>query len=316
MDDLFADFLAETRVELDRAQDALARLEQGAAPEEALAEIRRGVEAIRARCAEIGFVRIAALGEGAKASLERLRGAQAISPTDVRTLRRAVDRMARLIATLAATGAEPVFDASETAPEPAPEPANDHLATQTPAQDAAWSAVEAAFTTAAGQMGKHAVLVIEPSARALADPIVAVATAPLQRIVRYLCVYSIEPDLVRNARGKHGSGSVRIAALSVGAEAVLAISDDGAGIDLARLRRRATAMKLIAEGESLSDTAAAALIFAPNLSTLSEGDNESGLDRAKAMAEAAGGALEVSTVEGRGATFLLRLPTHAIQGAA
>lgn len=312
MDDLFADFLAETRVELDRAQDALARLEQGAPADEALTQIKRGVETIRLRCAAIGFVRIAALGNGALALLERLHGAQTASPTDVRTLRRAVDRMARLIATLAATGAEPNLDS-----EAPPEPANDHFSSShPPAQDSAWAAIEAAFAQAAHLMSKHASLVIEPSARALPEAIVAIASAPLQRIVRYLCVYSIEPELVRNARGKPGAGTVRIAGLSVGAEAVLAISDDGAGINLQRLRRRATAMKLIAANENLSDAAAAALIFAPNLSTLSEGDNESGMDRAKAMVEAAGGALEISTIEGRGATFLLRLPAHTIQGAA
>lgn len=312
MDDLFADFLAETRVELDRAQDALARLEQGAPGQEALSEIKRGVEAIRSRCAAIGFVRIAALGEGALAQIARIHGAPAVSPTEARTLRRAVDRMARLIATLAATGAElSGFDLE------APEPANDAAEIEPArARPNAWAGVEAAFAAAASQMGKHASMIIEPSAHDLPQPLVAAASAALERIVRFLCVYSIEPELVRRARGKVGAGAVRIAALTVGSEAVLSISDDGAGLNLERLRARAAGLKLIDANDTLTEADLAALIFAPNLSTLSERDNEAGLDRAKAMAEALGGSLAASSVAGRGTTFLLRLPLQTLEGAA
>lgn len=319
MDDLFADFLAETHVELNRVQDALSRLEQGAAASETFSDINQGLAAVRAACAGIGFVRIAALATGALNFMERLRITDAVTPSDVRTLRHAVDRIGRLVATLASTAAE--APASET--EPDLTPANDTIAVagprtqpvNAPAAETPWAIVEAALTSTAAQMRKPASIIIEPSAQALPASVVNAASAALQRVVRYLCVYSLEPELLRRARGKRGEGAVRIASLSMGAEAVIAVSDNGAGLDLARLRARAEGLGIEAPAETSSQQLAD-LIFAPRLSTLGEGDNEAGLDRAKASLEEIGGGIEVTTIAGSGVTFVLRVPAPALQGAA
>ncbi len=325
MDDLFADFLADTRVELDRAQDALARLERGAPAAGSLDELRRGVSAIRARCATAGYVRIAALATGAESLLARLRIADAVSPAETRVIRRAVDRMARLLATLAATGDEPrggdhdiaraLTDDVDALREKARAAAR--ALAPAPAHDI-WLEVETAFYEICRPLGKTVTLTIDPSARALSLGALTGLSGALQRLIRYCLAYSIEPDLVRRARGKSGDGAIRISALRIGDGLVIALSDDGAGLDLARVRARAGQLNLISprEAAALSDARACELLFAPRLSTLGEPTPESGLDRAKAAIEALGGGVEATTLAGRGLTFLVRVPSAPHQGAA
>jgi len=324
MDDLIADFLAETRVELDRVQDALARLEQGAPPANALEDIRIGVGAIRGQCAALGYARIAALAEGTQTLIHRLYTTGVVTPSDARTVRRAVDRIARLLATLAATGAEPAGadpDIAQALSEDGEaQRRQERVAIETAAQAGpdAWGEIEAAGHAIAKQLSKSIAIQIEPSARALPYLTVTVATPAIERAVRYACAYGIEHELVRRARGKRAQGTVRVSALNIGDGAVIAVSDDGAGIDLPRLKQRAAALKLIsqAEADALDDARAPELIFAPGLSTYGEGATREGLDTARAELARAGGAIEVSTIAGRGATFLIRLPQqHDVRGA-
>lgn len=331
MDDLLADFLSETRADLDRAHDALARLEQGAAADEELNHIKRGVAGIRSHCAALGFGRIAALAEGALALADRLHITGEVSPSDTRTLRRAVDRITRLIATIAATGAEP----QGGDPDIAQALTQDgdavrrlaRLETETAGLHAgepdSWDAIERAVQDICLQLSKSVSIIIEPAARALPGELVQALSGPLERVLRYMCVYSLEHDLVRRARGKRAGGTIRISALRLGADAVIAVSDDGAGLDLERLRRRAVAIGLIAKAQAadMPDVRAADLIFAPKISSMGELGDTCGLDSARTIVAALGGGVEVNTIAGRGATFLLRAPitqsfSKNIEGAA
>jgi chemotaxis protein histidine kinase CheA len=310
MDELLADFLAETRIELDRIEDALARLEQGDEVSENTQALKRGMDMIRARSGLLGFSRIASLAEAADAHLQPVYATGVIAEADVAGLRRAVDRIARLTSALAATGSE--AQDGETATDDAAERLA-RLASafpQAPGAAASWAPIEAIAASVCAELGKPVLIEIEASARALPDLVVRPLVGALQRFVRYSCIYGIEPDLVRRARGKRVPGSVRISAMRLDGEAVIAVADDGAGLNLDRLRRRASALKLVANNAAadMKDAQAAQLVFEPGVSIFGENDNDGGLDRAKAIVDRVGGGVDVSTLEGRGVTFLLRVP--------
>jgi chemotaxis protein histidine kinase CheA len=309
MDDLLADFLAETRIELERIEDALVRLYQGAAVSEATADIKRGVDIIRAKSGLLGFSRMAALAEAADAHLQRMYATDVIAPDDIAALRRAIDRLTRMMAALASTGVE----ATETDGGEVPERMARLTSAFPPGGNASWAPVEAIAATVSAELGKAVVLEIEASARALPDAIVRPLVGALQRFVRFSCIYGIEPDLVRRARGKRVPGTIRVSALRLDGEAVLAVTDDGGGLNLDRLRRRAAALKLIAPNAAadMRDPQAAALVFEPGVSALGESDKDGGLDRAKTIVERAGGSVDVNSNEGRGMTFLLRVSLAA-----
>src|SRR3546814_17878022 len=81
-------------------------------------------------------------------------------------------------------------------------------------------------------------------------------------------LHGIEAPEERRRLGKRAAGSIRISARQSGGHIYLELSDDGRGIDPARLRARAVAMGLrnAAEADHMSDAAAQALIFEPGLS--------------------------------------------------
>jgi len=96
------------------------------------------------------------------------------------------------------------------------------------------------------------------------------------------------------------------------------LSDDGAGIDPARIREVAVARGLIAaaDAETLSDTAALQLIFIPGFSTAGTVTEVSGrgvgMDAVQAAVERLRGSIDVVSVAGKGTTFRMRLPTNSL----
>ena len=88
--------------------------------------------------------------------------------------------------------------------------------------------------------------------------------------------------------------------------------DDGAGLNLRRIREKAAQQGLVAPGQELSDPDAAQLIFMPGFSTAAEVTELSGrgigMDVVRAEVNALGGRIETSTAAGKGTSFKLVLP--------
>ncbi len=319
MDDLVTDFLAESRVELDRACDALARLRQGAPARPCLEEMLRGARYARTGAGAIGLVRISTLAGALEDHVTRLRGGEPMRPDTAHTLERALDRMRRLIAMVAATGAEPAggdpdLEAAlgeEGERRAALGPTREDPAPQHEA-DEVWAEIERGALLVAAQMRKAVQIGIDETARALPHSLVRALKRAIMLFMRHACVYSIEPEALRVSRGKRATAMLRITAMLVGREAVLAIGDDGQGLPLDRMRRRAELLNLLpkARAANLSDADAAALIFERALSTFGEGDGAHGLDLARHDVEALGGAVDVNTLHERGVTFIIRAPLH------
>jgi two-component system, chemotaxis family, sensor kinase CheA len=105
---------------------------------------------------------------------------------------------------------------------------------------------------------------------------------------------------------------VRLSAVYSGAEVAISVSDDGAGLDAARIRAKAEENGLITPETKLTDAELYNLIFAPGFSTAKEVTSLSGrgvgMDVVKRTIDGLRGTIEVATRPGQGSTMTLRLP--------
>jgi two-component system chemotaxis sensor kinase CheA len=137
---------------------------------------------------------------------------------------------------------------------------------------------------------------------------------PLIHLVRNAVDHGIEPAEERIAAGKPARGAVRLAASRDGDALVIELSDDGRGLDPAKLRRKAVERRLLDEARAaaLSDDEAMQLIFRAGFSTAEVTSDVSGrgvgMDVVRQTVEELGGSIDLSSVPGRGTTVRLALP--------
>ena len=165
---------------------------------------------------------------------------------------------------------------------------------------------------AASDTGKQVQLKLEGSQGELDRNVLERMTAPLEHMLRNAVAHGIESPAQREAAGKPGEGSVRIAVRREGSEVVLEIADDGAGLDREAIRRRAEDRGLVRSDAVLSDGDLDALIFEPGFSTADEVSRLAGrgvgMDVVASEVRQLGGSLDISTRRGEGTSFTLRLP--------
>ncbi|MEM0906497.1 MAG: chemotaxis protein CheW [Pseudomonadota bacterium] len=137
---------------------------------------------------------------------------------------------------------------------------------------------------------------------------------PLVHIVRNGIDHGIEMPDEREALGKPRTGTLTLTAFNEGDRVVIEIVDDGSGINISRVKRKAMEAGIIDQerAETMSDADAANLIFAPGFSTKDEVSDISGrgvgMDVVRATVEKAGGSVSLSTVSGKGSRIRLSLP--------
>lgn len=132
----------------------------------------------------------------------------------------------------------------------------------------------------------------------------------LLHLVRNAVDHGIESHETRAARGKPAQAVVRLHAMQLGSEVVIAVSDDGGGVDLERVR--AQAKRLGARVEDMTDDEAIQLIFGSGFSTTAFVTDISGrgvgLDAVQASVDAARGRIEVRSTPGVGSEFRIIVP--------
>jgi two-component system chemotaxis sensor kinase CheA len=135
---------------------------------------------------------------------------------------------------------------------------------------------------------------------------------PLTHMIRNAVDHGVESPEDRVAAGKPVEGTIRLSAEQKGARIIVRVSDDGRGIDRARVRAKAVEKGIIAADASLSDEEIDALICAPGFSTAETISNISGrgvgMDVVRSNVEALGGRVEIHSVPGQGTTFVMALP--------
>ncbi len=137
---------------------------------------------------------------------------------------------------------------------------------------------------------------------------------PLMHLLRNSADHGLESNEERVKAGKPEVGSIYLDAYQDGNNVVIEVRDDGAGIDLDKVRRKAIEKGTITEeqAETMTDNDLIALLFKPSFSTADKVTDVSGrgvgLDVVKSKIEGLGGDIECKTVRGEGSTFTIRLP--------
>ncbi|WP_300751447.1 Hpt domain-containing protein [Janthinobacterium sp.] len=136
--------------------------------------------------------------------------------------------------------------------------------------------------------------------------------APFEHLLRNAIVHGIEARQVRLQDGKTETGELLLQVSQQGNEVAIVFSDDGAGLDLERIRAKAHSAGLAAPDAPLSDAQAADLIFAPGFSTadsLTElAGRGFGMDIVRSEVLALGGRVETLSTPGQGLRFTIHLP--------
>ncbi len=165
-----------------------------------------------------------------------------------------------------------------------------------------------------GMLGKQCQLVIEGNEVELDKTIIEAIGDPLTHLIRNSVDHGVETPAVRESIGKSAQGTVQLRAYHQDGKVNISISDDGAGIDASRLRRKAVEKGLITQekADAMSDAEALRLIFLPGFSTAEQITAVSGrgvgMDVVKTNFEKLGGSVEIQTEIGAGTTMTVRLP--------
>ena len=137
---------------------------------------------------------------------------------------------------------------------------------------------------------------------------------PLVHLIRNSADHGLESPEVRLSRGKDEVGHVYLDAYQDGNNVVIEVSDDGNGIDVEKVRRKAVEKGTITEEEAavMQDNDIIGLLFRPSFSTAEKISDVSGrgvgLDVVKTKIESLGGEIEVKTELAKGSRFIIRLP--------
>ncbi|MBE3598853.1 MAG: chemotaxis protein CheA [Limnochordaceae bacterium] len=163
-------------------------------------------------------------------------------------------------------------------------------------------------------LGKQVEFIVEGEETELDRSIVNAIGEPLLHLIRNAVDHGIEPPEERRKAGKPASGRIRLSARHEGNGVIVELEDDGAGIDVERIRRKAIDSGRLSAQEAASMPAEQLiqLIFEPGFSTAKQVTDVSGrgvgMDAAKAVIESLGGRLVVETRRGYGTRCIVRLP--------
>lgn len=166
----------------------------------------------------------------------------------------------------------------------------------------------------AAETDKKFALVVEGGETELDRQLIEVIRDPLTHMLRNSADHGIELPEDRIAAGKPETGTIHIAASHEAGYITITLSDDGRGLDLEKIKRKALARGDLtaADLERLSDDAIFRFIFLPEFSTAASITNISGrgigLDVVRENIETIGGSIAVTAKPGKGTSFSLKIP--------
>ena len=137
-------------------------------------------------------------------------------------------------------------------------------------------------------------------------------TPAFEHLLRNCVAHGIEAPEARVAAGKPATGTITVELHHEGNDVSVEFRDDGAGLDVQRIRGKALAQGIVQADVEISDAEAANLIFMPGFSTASEvtglAGRGIGMDVVRSEVNALGGRIETSTEAGKGVAFRMVLP--------
>ena len=164
------------------------------------------------------------------------------------------------------------------------------------------------------ELDKKITLAAEGSDTELDRQLIELIRDPLTHMVRNCADHGIETPEERRAAGKPEIGRILVRASHETGHINIEISDDGRGLDVARIRAKAVSLGLSTADEvaRMTNDMACRFIFAPGFSTATRVTSISGrgvgMDVVRENIDAIGGGISLSTTVGRGTTFFLKIP--------
>jgi chemosensory pili system protein ChpA (sensor histidine kinase/response regulator) len=172
----------------------------------------------------------------------------------------------------------------------------------------------------ASDVGKRVEFVVEGASGELDRQVLERMLPPFEHMLRNAVVHGIESPAERVAAGKPEQGRIVLTLRREGAEVVIDLADDGAGMNLRAIRDKAVKMGLVDPRQTLTDEQAMQLILEPGFSTAGQVTQAAGrgvgMDVVATEVKKLGGALFIESQAGKGTRFIVRLPfTLAISQA-
>ena len=177
-----------------------------------------------------------------------------------------------------------------------------------------WNKFPRVVRDMAVSLGKQIQLEMDGAETELDRTIIEAIKDPLMHLVRNSCDHGIEMPDVRVRAGKPAQGRLTLRAFHEGGQVNIEIGDDGAGIDVERVKNKAIEKGLLRpeQADKISDREAHNLIFLPGFSTAQAVTNISGrgvgMDVVKSHIEKIGGVVDLFSRPGEGATVKIRIP--------
>jgi len=162
------------------------------------------------------------------------------------------------------------------------------------------------------ETGKAIEFVTEGESTELDKTVIERLADPLVHLIRNAADHGLEAPEDRVAAGKPETGRITLAARQAGGDVIITISDDGRGVNRARVRAKAEEAGLVAPGATLTDADLLQFIFHPGFSTAKAITSLSGrgvgMDVVKRTIESLRGSIEMTSEADRGSQIALRIP--------
>ncbi|MBA4380949.1 MAG: hypothetical protein C0406_00140 [Sideroxydans sp.] len=162
------------------------------------------------------------------------------------------------------------------------------------------------------ELGKRANLELSGTEIELDRSVLEKMTAPFEHLLRNAIAHGLETSEQRALTSKAPIGEIRLSLRQESNEVVFDFSDDGAGLDIPRIRQKSLDTGLITADEVISDEQVMQLIFTAGLSTAKEVTEISGrgvgLDVVRSEISALGGRVDITSEPGQGVRFSIHLP--------
>ncbi|NJK35171.1 MAG: response regulator [Oscillatoriales cyanobacterium SM2_2_1] len=162
--------------------------------------------------------------------------------------------------------------------------------------------------------GKQADLEVQGKETLIDKTILDVLSSPLNHLVNNSVDHGLEDPALRIANGKPAKGKILVRAYHQGNQTVISVSDDGAGINVTKVKQKAVTkgLKTQSEVDRMTDNEAYDLLFHPGFSTRDKADDFAGrgvgLDVVKTALDDIRGSIVVESNVGKGTSFTIRLP--------
>jgi chemosensory pili system protein ChpA (sensor histidine kinase/response regulator) len=164
----------------------------------------------------------------------------------------------------------------------------------------------------AQELGKKAELELSGAEGEMDRTVVDRIVAPLEHMLRNAISHAIESPQERREKGKPETGTIKITLERESSDVVLRIADDGAGINLKAIRKKAIERGLMQADSDLTDNEVLHFILETGFSTAEKVTQVAGrgvgMDVVNSEVKQLGGSLHIDSAHGRGTTFTIRLP--------